>query len=501
MSINRYLTPADGTPALRDYRHAARIFIDDNYRLSPKYGFLFYVEFVFNPDISLVSNQSRQELGMIVKSCSLPKFSIDTKVHNAYNRKNIVQNKINYDPVSITFHDDQADNVKNFWYDYYSFFFRDPDYAESTYNAAHKYQSRSSFDWGYTPRPTVNNGVQPYQYIQSIKIYSLYQKNFSEYQLINPTITSFKHGDHQNGDSNLLENQMTVQFETVKYLTGYTTSNTVGGYVDLHYDNTASPIAPADGVNLVDNGMGGYSTAPDTVTDMASSTVLVKGDVGIALTPLNTGINSIGSAFATSFASATSFAASGAGTNYGGFTIPTLGSLTQGVTNGAILAQQAKASAVNLAGTIANNAANGVIGGLTAGLGENGGAIVNLVAAAIQNPQALFATATNMAAAYAMQEVGAKISSLAQGGIDTASGWIKDQVGGLTTDVTKAFSDNFGGLNNLVANPFGGTEFGQGDVAQFNPDGTVDTSVFYSTPTDQTEAFNGFDLSSSSEII
>lgn len=476
MSINRYLTPADGTPALRDYRHAARIFIDDNYRLSPKYGFLFYVEFVFNPDISLVSNDSRRELGMIVKSCSLPKFSIDTKVHNAYNRKNIVTNKINYDPVSITFHDDQADNVKNFWYDYYSFFFRDPDYADSTYNAAHKYQSRSSFDWGYTPRPTVNSGVQPYQYIQSIKIYSLYQKNFSEYQLINPTITSFKHGDHQNGDNNLLEHQMTVQFETVKYLTGYTTNNTAGGFVDLHYDNTASPIAPADGVNLVDNGMGGYSIAPDTVTDMASSTVLVKSDVGIALTPINTGINSIGSAFGTAFSSATSFAAAGAGSSYGGFTIPTLGSLTQGVTNGAILAQQAKASAVNLAGSIANNAANGVIGGLTAGLGQNGGAIVNLVAAAIQNPQALMATATNMAAAYAMQEVGAKISSLAQGGIDQVSGWIKDNVGELKTTVTGAFGDS-----NLLNNPFGGTVFGQGDVAQFNADGTVDLSQFGQT--------------------
>lgn len=450
MSINRYLTPADGTPALRDYRHAARIFIDDNYRLSPKYGFLFYVEFVFNPDISAVSNNSRQELGMIVKSCSLPKFSIDTKVHNAYNRKNIVTNKINYDPVSITFHDDQADNVKNFWYDYYSFFFRDPDYADSTYNAAHKYQSRSSFDWGYTPRPTVNSGsIQPYQYIQSIKIYSLYQKNFSEYQLINPTITSFKHGDHQNGDNNLLENQMTVQFETVKYLTGYTTANTVGKFVDLHYDNTPSPIAPADGVNLVDNGMGGYSTAPETVTDMASSTVLVKGDVGLALTPINT---NIGSAFATSFASATSFAAAGAGgtgSNFGGFTIPTLGSLTQGVTNGAILAQQAKASAVNLAGQIANNAANGVIGGLTAGLGENGGAIVNIVAAAIQNPQALLATATNMAAAYAMQEVGNRLGSLAQGGIDKLSGLIKDEVGELRTTVTGAFGDFGGTLQGL----------------------------------------------------
>lgn len=437
MSINRYLTPADGT-TVRDYRHAARIFVDDNFRLSPKYGFLFYVEFVFNPDISLVSNDSRRELGMIVKTCSLPKFSIDTKTHNAYNRKNIVQNKINYDPISITFHDDQADNVRNFWYDYYSFFFRDPDYADATYNAAHKYQSRSSFDWGYTPRPTVNSGVQPYQYIQSIKIYSLFQKNFSEYQLINPTITSFRHGDHANGESNLLEHQMTVQFETVKYLTGYTTSNTAGGYVDLHYDTAASPIAPADGTDLVDNGMGGYSNAPQTVTDMASSTILVKGDIGISLAPINT---NIGSSFSSAFASATSFAASGAGTNYGGFVVPTLGSLTQGVTSSAILAQQARASAVGLAGTIANNAANGVIGGLTAGLGQNGGAIVNLVAAAIQNPQALVATATNMAAAYAMQEVGSKVSSLAQGGIDELSGWIKTGVGELTTDIANAWSD------------------------------------------------------------
>lgn len=476
MSINRYLTPADGTPVLRDYRHAARIFTDDNFRLSPKYGFLFYVEFVFNPDISLVSNNSRKELGMIVKSCSLPKFSIDTKIHNAYNRKNIVQNKINYDPVSITFHDDQADNVKNFWYDYYSFFFRDPDYADSTYNAAHKYQSRSSFDWGYTPRPTVGSGVQPYQYIQSIKIYSLYQKNFSEYQLINPTITSFKHGDHQNGDNNLLENQMTVQFETVKYLTGYTTSNTVGGYVDLHYDNTPSPIAPADGVDLVDNGMGGVSRAPDTVTDMASATVLVKGDIGVTLTPIN---NNIGSAFATSFASATSFAASGAGTNYGGFVIPTLGSLTQGLTNGTILAQQAQASAVNLAGTVANNAANGVIGGLTAGLGQNGGAIVNLVAAAIQNPQALVATATNMAAAYAMQEVGSKITSLAQGGIDEVSGWIKTEVGELSTSFADAFGDLQNSLQNQAADIF--SQFNVASLADVSAnqfaDG-VDTSWF-----------------------
>ena len=171
---------------------------------------------------------------------------------------------------------------------------------------------------------------------------------------------------------------------------------------------------------------------------MASSTVLVKGDVGLALTPINT---NIGSAFATTFASATSFAASGAGTNFGGFTIPTLGGLTQGITNGAILQQQAQASATNLAGTLANNLANGVIGGLTAGLGQNGGAIVNLVAAAIQNPQALVATATNMAAAYAMQEVGSRVTAFAQGGIDELSGWVKKGAETFSTSIAESWAD------------------------------------------------------------
>ena len=449
MSINRYLRPAqDGTPILRDYRHAARIFTDDNFRLSPKYGFLFYVEFDFNPLITNVSNTAARELGMIVKSATLPKFSIETKTHNAYNRKNIVQNKINYDPVSISFHDDQADNVRNFWYDYYSFFFRDSDYADSTYGSPHKYQSRPSFDWGYSPRPTVGynnaNGAQPYQYIQAIRIYSLYQKNFSEYQLINPVITSFKHGDHVNGENNLLQHDMTVQFETVKYLTGYTTANTVGGYVDLHYDNTPSPIAPDNGTDLVDNGQGGFSRAPDTITDLATVSPLFGKDA-----PVQTnGVSVFGpSSFANQFGASTLFAASANGINAGGFSIPSLGSLTQGITTAAQLGQQFQAQAVNIAGGVVSSAANGLVGGLAAGLGENGGAIVNLAALAIANPQALVATATNMAAQYAMQQVGSYVTEFTQPLINTASGWIKDQVGEGVNYLQNQYADVYSQLN------------------------------------------------------
>jgi len=419
MSINQYLksstTAASASDEskqrviLRDYQHASRIFVSDNYRLSPKYSWLFYVEFDLNPLITSISNLTAQELGMIVKSVTLPKFTIDTKIHNAYNRKNIVQNKINYDPVTIVFHDDQSDNVRNFWYDYYSFYYRDPDYADSTYNVPSKYYSRPSFDWGYSPRPTVGynnaNGVQPYQYIQAIRIYSLYQKNFSQYELINPTITSFRHGDHANGDNTgLMSHEMSVQFETVKYFTGYTTSNTVGGYIDLHYDNTPSPIAPDGGTNLVVGSSGQVTNATDQIQDLAAFNILNTTFANF----MNNGatvISGRGDLAAQNSAAATNSSSLNALVNSGGFGLPSLGSLTSGVTSGAVLTQQINAFGASLLGGAAGAVAQGAVAGLQQGLGPNGKLVVGLAAAALTNPKLLLATVENMAIAWAEQQV------------------------------------------------------------------------------------------------
>ena len=116
------LLKSDPTILLRDQQHAARLFLDDNYRLSPKQTFLYYVQINLNQDLASsilggpISSQgiSQQfEIGMLVKSVQLPKYTIDSKILNAYNRKNIVQQSIKYDPVSITFHDDNSDEVVN----------------------------------------------------------------------------------------------------------------------------------------------------------------------------------------------------------------------------------------------------------------------------------------------------------------------------------------------------------------------------------------------------
>lgn len=410
---------------LRDYRHAAKVFGTNsknlgiasdykNYRLSPKYGFLFYVEFNFNPDITNVTNTAAQELGMIVKSVTLPKYSIDTKIHNAYNRKNIIQNKINYDAVSITFHDDQADNVRNFWYDYYSFYYRDSDFAESTYQIPTKYQERPTFDWGYSPRPSstyvtpyaplIGSIHQEYQYIESIRIYSLYQNNFSEYELVNPIITSFKHGDHANGENtNLLEHQMTVSYETVKYQTGWVTDNTVGGFITLNYDTSPSPNT------YPGNNLPAAQSSSDTVTDLASYNLGVTGQV--VPQPLPGLINTILS-FSTGASAATTIAAT-ATTNAGGFTLPSLGSITSGISNSSILKNQLAAASLSLASTATSTLAGGVLQGISEGLGPQGTQVVSLAAAAIVNPTGLLATVQNMALSFAIGAVNQAIGSLA----------------------------------------------------------------------------------------
>lgn len=472
---------------LRDYRHAARIYTDSNFRLSPKYGFLFYVEFDFNPLITEISNQTAQELGMIVKSVSLPKFTIDTKVHNAYNRVNIVQNKIKYDPVTIQFRDDQADNVKQFWYDYYSYFYRDPDYADATYSAQHKYQSRPSFDWGYSPRPAVGynnaNGTQPYQYIQAIRIYSLYQGNFSEYQLVNPTIISFKHGDHDVSVNEFMHSDMSVQFETVKYLEGTVTRDTVGGFIDLHYDNTASPNgdtpqSQTNSTQIVDLANNQTAVNPMMRSDTALSAA--SGNPSIGVPPLLTGL--------------TTNMSGGTG---GGYSIPALGSLTQGVTGSAVLGRNLQSAGVGLVGSATSTLANGITGAVAKGLGPQGTSIVGLAAAAIANPSQALKTVENMGLALAMgigmNIVNQGIASLTQslsGGItktiDTGLGSISKAWGDPTTTLGSINQGINQGINN-ASEAINNATMGAGFVTNATLQNQFNTGTGIYTPNFTTE--------------
>jgi len=225
---------------IRDYQHAARTFVDGLYRLSPKLNNLFHVFIDVNTDLSSLQQLGQIETGLMAKSINLPKFTVTTKTYNAYNRKTVQQEKVNYEPVNITFHDDSADIVRGFWRDYFTYYYRDSDYATvDNYKDNSKYKQRQQQNWGYTPK-TANAANLPY--LSSIRIYSLHQKRFSSYTLVRPVISSFQHGQHTAGEYQPLDHQMTVNYEAVLYDSGPVSNGTVLGFDQVHYDNTPSPL-------------------------------------------------------------------------------------------------------------------------------------------------------------------------------------------------------------------------------------------------------------------
>jgi hypothetical protein len=224
---------------VRDYQHAARTFIDGLYRLSPKLNNLFHVFIDVNQNLSNIDQLSQIETGLMAKQVQLPKFTVATKTHNAYNRKTIQQEKVTYDPVTITFHDDSADIVRKFWYNYYSYYYRDSDYRIENFKDDSKYKQRQQKNWGYSPKIDLAGNIP---FITSIRIYSLHQKRFSSYYLIRPMISIFQHGQHTSGEYQPMEHTMTVNYESVLYDTGPVSNGTVLGFSEVHYDQTPSPL-------------------------------------------------------------------------------------------------------------------------------------------------------------------------------------------------------------------------------------------------------------------
>ena len=281
---NQFLQQLATGDTVRDYRHGSRTFVDGNYRLSPKLQNLFHVYIDLNATAT-ADNQnpnSKYEIGLLAKSATLPKFTIQNKVLNSYNRKNIVQERVNYDPITIVFHDDSSDVVRNFWTNYFKFYYRDVDHEEAMFNQPYKYDARTDQAWGYSP---VRSTTEPY--INSITIYSMHQKSFSSYKIIRPTITSFQHGQHVQGEYVPLEHTMTLAYETVIYDGGRVSGETVLGFGDLHYDKTASPLTSLGGGTRSFLGPGGLvESGGDILTNLQS------GNFGAAaLGALRTGRN------------------------------------------------------------------------------------------------------------------------------------------------------------------------------------------------------------------
>ena len=287
------MTTADD---LKDYRHASKLFLSDGYALAPQTKFLFHVYFTLNtteiPELrsAFGSIQDISTIGMMVKTADLPKFSMDVEEKNQYNRKRYVQNKINYNPVNITFHDDGSDLVRSMWNAYYTYYYSDSTKQYDGVNAARDLNSQTTpldfnrrdiydnlrdvNDWGYSGAG-YGSGYKP-NFFKDVKIYGLNRGNFTQYTLINPIITDWAHDtfDYRDGGGTM-SNSVTLRYETVKYSRGKIEGGAVKGFGDPAVYDTQPSMFTKTGAGRSILGTGGLVDAGSSIIDdLASGNIL-----------------------------------------------------------------------------------------------------------------------------------------------------------------------------------------------------------------------------------
>ena len=233
---NSILDQLTGRVYLRDYTHAAKNFLPGGQGNAGKVKFTFHTWFQINP--SAYQPPTGQNYGLLVKTIKLPTFNIDVQEMNQYNRKRLIQSKIKYQPIEITFHDDNMSQVTAMWDAYYRYNYADawnPIVAPfSTAPAIKDYNRRNIYDpsisgdteYGYRgdARSEGGNradGGEKIPFFNNITVYGMWAGQFIAYTLINPIITAFDHDTYDYADGGgTMQNRMTINYETVVYNTG-----------------------------------------------------------------------------------------------------------------------------------------------------------------------------------------------------------------------------------------------------------------------------------------
>lgn len=248
----------------RDYQHASKLYVDNGFAKAPKFGFQYLVNFNINPNTILDKTwleKGRREVGLLVKKIDLPKFTIGTETLNQYNRRTIIQTKLTYSTVSVEFHDDNSGITHNLWTNYFKYYFADSNYGDTGNfpltvpkefkntkygpidNTYGRYDSElSSGSVGFEDAGASND----VGFFTSIDIYVLHvQKEFTKFTLINPKITEWAHDSlDQSGGGKILQNKMTIAYETVLYAEGsIQDGRQPEGWIPLYYDRGPSPLS------------------------------------------------------------------------------------------------------------------------------------------------------------------------------------------------------------------------------------------------------------------
>lgn len=176
----------------------------------PRPKFLFFVKFGISKS-AIESNlrgfrgtpaYSNIKDGVIfqIKQIDKPKFNIRTETMHQYNKKRVIQTNIEYNPMTINFHDDIGDKVLRFWSDYYEYYYGDGGRTQITdwkYDVTDRdfFNGSTNEGWGY--RGNFVGGSSNMHFLEYIQLYQFYGSIVTSMKFVRPLITIF---DHDNSD-------------------------------------------------------------------------------------------------------------------------------------------------------------------------------------------------------------------------------------------------------------------------------------------------------------
>ena len=243
---------------LGDWRHASRLFVDNNFQYAPHSKFLYHVGFFLTPAAqSFTENIFKpyeNVVGMLVRTADLPGFSVNLETKNKYNRKKNIQTNIEYEPISIEFYDDNFGLITALMEAYYRYYYADANTAGETgqgpYGTANGdtlYKDAQANNHAFG----LDNRVPPVPFFDKIEITQMQRRRYTTFRLIRPILSSWNHDSVDASDTNTpMANSITVNYDTVVYERGDVETGSNGSpttFGQEKYDKIPSPISTLGG--------------------------------------------------------------------------------------------------------------------------------------------------------------------------------------------------------------------------------------------------------------
>ena len=297
--LNGALSPKGN---LGDYQHASKVFVEGNMRLAPKLKHLYHVVLNINPNVTLsgtngFSNTTKREINLLCKSVDLPSFSMQTETLNQYNRKKVIQTSVQYDPINMVWHDDNAGLTNYLWKNYFNYYYSDANHvqqnqgAPANFDPAYKRDSglNSAYDSGAVTvnRFGLDKPGKTDNFFTSIQVFQLHPQNGTptntSFTFVNPLIDTWDHDEANSEGSEFAINRMRFSYETVMTDRDYTEPGVIPkGFGDFRYDQEPSPLETVGGASLFGTG-GVLAGAATTLGNIQQGNLL-----GAVLSGINT---------------------------------------------------------------------------------------------------------------------------------------------------------------------------------------------------------------------